>query len=184
MSTTYVQRFAAALEFITEDWPPSELVADWVAGVERPDDLQNWVGGLTHLPDWCQNIGVLDAAEAMARAPVEGEGHDITRPPYLAALDRIAALEARLAEFVQDLGTPRAYAVFAENGNIRIWWSADAEGRNERAAEWAAAHDAELVPLYAPNVQWAQALVSQYRAAHPNVAAAWGAALATKGGAA
>ncbi len=184
MTTTYVQRFAQALHLITGAMPPSELVDCWVAGVERPDDLQNWVGELRFLPEWCQNIGALDAADAMASAPVEGEGHDITRPPYLAALSRIATLERRLAQFAQDLGTPRAYAVFAENGNIRVWWSADAGGRNERAAEWAAAHVAELVPLYAPNVRWAQALLSRYRAAHPGVAAAWDEALATKGGAA
>lgn len=73
--STYAQRFTDALAFITEAWPPSERVA----GVQRPDDLQNWVGGLSHRPEWCQNIGVLDAADAKARAPVEGEGPDTAR---------------------------------------------------------------------------------------------------------
>lgn len=41
--------------------------------------------------------------------------------------------------------TPIAYAVFAENGNIRIWWS---HPMAEHAKEYAQGQGMEIVPLY------------------------------------
>ena len=74
MKLTYERRFIEALSSITGSSPPSDLVSDWVNGVERDDDLQNWVGSLgRYAPWWAQSIAILDACAVMASNPIEGE---------------------------------------------------------------------------------------------------------------
>lgn len=67
---TYVQRFKAAIEIITNTEVEEQLVIDWINQIN--DNLQDWVG-TTQSPWWCQNIAIIDAATAMADQPIEGE---------------------------------------------------------------------------------------------------------------
>ena len=70
----YQKRFAEAIELLCKKKPSEKLIKDWVE--RNSDDLQDWVGENCHVW-WCQNIGIIDAAEAMADAPIEGASDKI-----------------------------------------------------------------------------------------------------------
>lgn len=77
---TFIERFTEALTQITGKVPPADLVALWVAGDEShcdtgADTLQNWAVDYAPL-SWTTGIGVIEAAEALADAPVDGFGHE------------------------------------------------------------------------------------------------------------
>ena len=66
----YKERFTLALHHICGECPPSHLVEDWI--LHRNEDLQEWVLNST-IPWWVMGIGVIEAAMAMANAPIDGE---------------------------------------------------------------------------------------------------------------
>lgn len=74
MKLTYEQRFIESLSRIIGVYPPKKLVHDWINGIERDDDLQQWVGGCGgYAPWWSQSIAILDACECIAMNPADGE---------------------------------------------------------------------------------------------------------------
>lgn len=94
---TYRDRFIGALlEICGVSNVPVDLVDDWINGVDRDDDLQNWVG--SYGPAWCQNIALLDAASVMADQPIDGAQDEIDydRPNYLDLLDERYQLRQKL----------------------------------------------------------------------------------------
>jgi len=72
----FEERYYLALELLTKATPPRESVHNYIYDIwdDKEEHLQDWVG-TTDTPWWCQNIGILDAAHAMASAPIEGHEH-------------------------------------------------------------------------------------------------------------
>jgi hypothetical protein len=106
--TTFGERLITALYLLTEQSVPDEIQALARGGLADDDFLRLQEWARANAPrDWMTGIGIVEAAAALAREPVEGQGHDRSRPvPDLSRLtdaelrrrqDEIAA-EARRRE--------------------------------------------------------------------------------------
>lgn len=74
MSTTYLSRFADAMETLCNgNRPTSEMIITWFAD---PDSFELQEFAMEHGPSWAQGIAVIDAATILADQPCEGEGHE------------------------------------------------------------------------------------------------------------
>lgn len=110
--STHAQRFTDAVRVLCGGAvPPSEFVADWLAGVEVDGlhQLQHWVLSQPGHVAWAQGIGILDAAAVLAAHPEEGCDHEILeerpassgdddRPAYGELVSAMRDMEAAFAE--------------------------------------------------------------------------------------
>lgn len=79
MTTTWMTRFREALTTMVGAEPPLELCEMWVRheqDANNLDPLQSWVLAQKGLPAWAQGIETIDAADAWASNPEEGEDHE------------------------------------------------------------------------------------------------------------
>lgn len=89
-TTTYKERFAAAVATIVGKIPSADLIDEWLDNVEvdGAHRLQHWVGrNLPRAIDWAQCIVVLDAAHVLAADPEEGVDHEPWQDPNAPAAE-------------------------------------------------------------------------------------------------
>lgn len=72
--TTFIQRFADAVELLCKKRPSDEIVNAWVERIDDDTRLQEFA--IEHGPDWAQGIAVLDAAHVLASQPTEDVDHE------------------------------------------------------------------------------------------------------------
>lgn len=93
--TTFIQRFADAVELLCKKRPNDEIVAAWVDRIDGDTRLQEFA--IEHGPEWAQGIAVLDAAHVMASQPTEDVEHE-SAPTHLGAGHQIEGLQSCAAE--------------------------------------------------------------------------------------
>lgn len=72
--TTFIKRFADAVELLCKKRPSDEIVVAWVDRVDDDTRLQEFA--IEHGPEWAQGIAVLDAAHVLASQPTEDVEHE------------------------------------------------------------------------------------------------------------